>query len=80
MLNGCWNPDLEAMKRCGIVHLCEVRKKESIGREKEPAVLTRYRLMNWSMFGTSSPTSFNMVLYCDNSRVHAGEYLVVSRS
>ena len=37
--------------------------------------LTRYRLMNCSIEGTSSPTSLSMVLYCDSNRVHAGEYL-----
>ena len=37
--------------------------------------LTRYRAMNCSIDGTSSPTNFSMVLYCDNSLVHAVEYL-----
>lgn len=32
--------------------------------------------MNSSIDGTSSPTSFNIVLYCDNNLVHAGEYLL----
>lgn len=31
--------------------------------------------MNSSMEGTSSTTSFNIVLYCESRRVHAGEYL-----
>lgn len=31
--------------------------------------------MNCPIEGTSSPTSLSMVLYCDNSLVHAGEYL-----
>jgi uncharacterized membrane protein len=31
--------------------------------------------MNSSIDGTSSPTSLSIVLYCESSRVHAGEYL-----
>ena len=32
--------------------------------------------MNSSIEGTSLPTSFSIVLYCDKRRVHAGEYLL----
>lgn len=41
-------------------------------------LLTRYRDMNSSAEGTASPTSFSIVLYCDSSLVHAGEYLLKS--
>ena len=36
---------------------------------------TWYLVINASIDGTSSPTNLSIVLYCDNSRVHAGEYL-----
>lgn len=41
----------------------------------EIPIHTLYRLINSSTDGTSSPTSLNIVLYCDNKRVQAGEYL-----
>jgi hypothetical protein len=44
------------------------------GRENDD--LPRYLTMNSSIDGTSSPTSFSIVLYCDKSLVHAGEYLL----
>lgn len=36
---------------------------------------TWYLVINASIDGTSSPTNLSIVLYCDSSRVHAGEYL-----
>ena len=36
--------------------------------------------MNWSIEGTSSSTSLDIVLYWESSLVHAGEYLTAEKS
>ena len=41
---------------------------------------TWYLVINASIDGTSSPTNLSIVLYCESSFVHAGEYLLRRRS
>lgn len=74
MLDGCWYTDLNAVQCGRVIHLMSTVSPHFCTRTllKLP---TRYRVMNCSIEGTSSPTNLSIVLYWDNSRVHAGEYL-----
>lgn len=72
MLHRRGHTDLQPVQRGGVVHL-------QPGVSDPPAARLRartlYRAMNSSTDGTSAPTSLRIVLYCESSFVHAGEYL-----
>ena len=68
--------DLYSVQRSGMIHLLHPSRVSCQQYTANGELRrTRYRDMNCSIDGTSSPTSFSMVLYCDSNRVHAGEYL-----
>lgn len=67
--------NFNSMQCRGIIHLKQRCKLKKIADACGQGLYTLYRFINSSTLGTSVPKSFNMVLYCDNNRVHAGEYL-----